>query len=271
MKTYPWDRHPSHPDHPGQSWTAGPGGSQPCAGGQHEGADTKWGWTLPRRGVYTGGHPTPTRTTSARSDQHKGHLLFKAFGPGAAGFVRGGVLQLPSPAPAPVTKAATTVPLCAHPRRPRVPGGGGDPRRPQRAAPPPGAHLKRGESLMHSSNSTVMAAAAVRSLARGPRRSERHARPARSSVSRPARAALGARPPRIEAAAPPPRPACHRRGMSPKSAARARRRLSRPGSVANVRRPRAPPAVTAGERRQTPLPAAQPRLAPARTPRRPNL
>lgn len=112
---------------------------------------------------------------------------------------------------------------------------------------------------------------ARRSLAGGPRRSEQHPRPARSSRSRPARAALGARPPRIEAAAPPPRPACHRRGMSPKSAARARRRLSRPGSVANVHRPRAPPAVTAGERRQTPLPAARPRLAPAGTPRRPAL
>lgn len=268
---YPWDRHLSHPDSPGQSWTAGPGGSQTRAGGQHEGADTKRGWTLPRRGVYIGSHPTPTDTTSARGDQHKGHLLFKAFGPRAAGFVRGGVLQLPSPAPGPGTKAATTPPPRAHPRRPRVPRGGGDPRRPQRAAPPPGAHLKRGESLMHSSNSTVMAAAARGAHWHEDRgaRSGIPGRPARPSAGPPAPrsapARPGLRPPRRRPAppvtagecrqSPPPARAagCHGRGASPMFAARARLPLSRPGSVAKR------------------LPAARPRLARARTPRRPAL
>lgn len=54
----------------------------------------------------------------------------------------------------------------------------------------------------------------------------------------------------------PPRPACHRRGASPKSSACARRPLSPPGSVTKVHHPRAPPAVNAGERRQTAVPVA---------------
>lgn len=79
---------------------------------------------------------------------------------------------------------------------------------------------------MHSSNSTVMAAAA--------RGAHWHEDPgAQSGIpGQPSRAALGARPLRNEAAAPPPRPACHRRGASPKSAARPRRPLSPLGSVA---------------------------------------
>lgn len=103
---------------------------------------------------------------------------------------------------------------------------------------------------MHSSNSTVMAAAA-----RGAHWHEDRGvssgilgRPG-PLVRPPARAALRARPSRNEAAAQLPRPACHCRGASPKSAERARRPLSPPGSVAKVRGPRVPPAVTAEESR----------------------
>lgn len=60
------------------------------------------------------------------------------------------------------------------------------------------------------------------SLYRGPRRVERHPRPV-DRPSRPRCAVLRARPPacppRYEAGAPRPRPACHRWGASPKSAA----------------------------------------------------
>lgn len=86
---------------------------------------------------------------------------------------------------------------------------------------------------MHSSNSTVMAA-----VARGAHWHEDRGVPSGilgrpgPLVRLPARAALSARPPRNEAAAQLPRPACHRRGASLKSAARARRALSQPGSVA---------------------------------------
>lgn len=59
------------------------------------------------------------------------------------------------------------------------------------------------------------------SLCGGPRRVERHPRPV-DRLWRPRRAALRARPPacppRSEAGAPRPRPACHRWGASPKSA-----------------------------------------------------
>lgn len=142
------------------------------------------------------------------------------------------------------------------PRSPRVSQGGGDPGDHKGRAPR--AHLKRGESLIHSSNSTVMAAAA-----RGAHWHEDRGAPS-GILGRPGppvrppapRSAPRARPPRNEAAAPPPRPACHCWGASPKSAARARRPLSPSGSVAKVRGRLAPPAVTAGERRQTPHPVA---------------
>lgn len=132
-------------------------------------------------------------------------------------------------------KGGTGAPARAHP--PAAPGAprGDDPadhKGPRRA---PGAHLKRGESLMHSSNSTVMAAAA---------------RGAHWHEDRGAPSGIPCRPARLRRAAPrrarrPPAPERGRRATAPP-------RLSPLGSVAKVRRPRAPPAVTAGERRQTP-------------------
>ena len=135
-------------------------------------------------------------------------------------------------------KGGTGAPARAHP--PAAPGAprGGDPadhKGPRRA---PGAHLKRGESLMHSSNSTVMAAAA---------------RGAHWHEDRGAPSGIPCRPARPRRAAPrrarrPPAPERGRRATAPP-------RLSPPGSVAKVRRPRAPSAVTAGERRQSSPPA----------------
>lgn len=86
---------------------------------------------------------------------------------------------------------------------------------------------------MHSSNSTVMAAAA-----RGAHWHEDRGGPS-GIPDRPAR--------------PPARPRRDRRPPAPERGrcATAPPRLSPPGSVAKVLRPRAPPAVTAGERRQT--------------------
>ncbi|XP_007943696.1 LOW QUALITY PROTEIN: tRNA pseudouridine synthase-like 1 [Orycteropus afer afer] len=82
-----------------------------------------------------------------------------------------------------------------------------------------------------------MAATAGQLAGSGPRRAERHPWPVRPPPARPARTALGVRPPaRNEAAAAPPR-------------------LSPLGSVAKFCLPRAPSAVTSGERRQTPPPA----------------
>lgn len=230
--------------------------------GQHEGADTKQGWTLYREGAAP---PRP----HARPPRGARHWGVFCSGPGAAALraLSRRVLRLPSPAPAPLQR---------RPRRPRpalVPGGprGRPPRRPQRAAALR-AHLKRGESLMHSSNSTVMAAAACGAqwhedrgapsgIPGGPARSA-PARPPARPRSAPARP--GMRPPRGRPAppvtagerrqSPPPARAarCHRRGPSPKSAALARRPLSPPGTVA---------------KRHSLRPRARP--APARPPRRP--
>lgn len=230
--------------------------------GQHEGADTKQGRTLYREGAAP---PRP----HARPPRGARHWGVFCSGPGAAALraLSRRVLRLPSPAPAPLQR---------RPRRPRpalVPGGprGRPPRRPQRAAALR-AHLKRGESLMHSSNSTVMAAAA-----RGAQWHEDRGAPsgipggpARSAPARPrsAPARPGMRPPRGRPAppvtagerrqSPPPARAarCHRRGPSPKSAALARRPLSPPGTVAKRHslRPRARPAPARPPRR----PAAPP-------------
>lgn len=208
----------------------------------------------------------PREVTSTR-----GIFCSRPLGPGLRALSEAGSSSSHHRLPGPAQRRQRHPPPRAHPRRPRVPRGGGDPRRPQRAAPPPGAHLKRGESLMHSSNSTVMAAAARGAHWHEDRgaRSGIPGRPARPSAGPPAPrsapARPGLRPPRRRPAppvtagecrqSPPPARAagCHGRGASPMFAARARLPLSRPGSVAKR------------------LPAARPRLARARTPRRPAL
>lgn len=73
-----------------------------------------------------------------------------------------------------------------------------------------------------------------RSLNRGPRRVERHPRPV-DGPSHPRSAPRPpARPPRNEAGAPLPRPACHRRGASPKCAAACTTRCHLQGASLNA-------------------------------------
>lgn len=228
-------RGPAHPHSPGRSGTEGQGGPGTVqAAGRHNGAAHS-GVDTPRGG---GRRRSPAPRAPLRAKwPAKGHLLFRLRVPGAAGFVRGG------------SSRSVTGPRAGH-------KGGADASRPRPspgrpAAPrgrPPGGHKGRArgspearrvlDALLELHRHGCGAALTGSSPA-APRAASSAARPARP----PARAALRARPPRNEAAAPPPRPACHRRGASPKSAARGRRPLSPPGSVA--KRPALPTAAGA--------------------------
>lgn len=214
---------PSQPDDPGQSWVAGPGRVSALSR-----------WPARRCRHKAGGHsherwprrrpPRPTRKPSATST--RSIFCSGLWGRDAAGFVQGRSSR---------SRLRPGRRAQRRPRRLRLrpsPGGPGCPEgrrpsRPLRAAPRPGGAPEARRVLdalleLHRHG----CGGARRSLARGPRRPERHPRPA---LPRRARR--------------PPAPERGRRATAPP-------RLSPPGSVAKVRRPPAPPAVTAGERRQ---------------------
>lgn len=220
-----------HPDDPSQSRAAGPGKVSALCRWSAEGLDTKRADTPTERWPCRR-PPRPTRAPFARGDQHKRHLLFRALGPGLLRALSKASPPALASSPGAGYKGGTGSPTLAP-----SPGGPGCPeglrtRGSQRAAPRPGGAPEARRVLdalleLHRHG----CGGARRSLARGPRRPERHPRPACPSA-RPRRDRRPPAPERGRCATAPPR-------------------LSPPGSVAKVLRPRAPPAVTAGERRQT--------------------
>lgn len=232
------DRRAPTPRQPGRSGAAGPGRSRPRAGGRHDGARTK------RGGHSVGRRPRPTRAPRCEVTR-KGASFVPSARPGRCGLCPRRVLPLPSPARAPDTKGAPPPPARAPPPAAPLSRGGGPPAAPQ-AAPAGAPEARRVLDALLELHRHGCGAALTGSRTAAPRAASSAARPARP----PARAALRARPPRNEAAAPPPRPACHRRGASPKSAERGRRRCHRRGASPNALpslRPRAraaPPAPT---------------------------
>lgn len=147
------DRRSWQPGNAGQRRTAGPGGPSPAqvasSGVQH-----KAGWTPPRKGGCSGGPPPPGAHPPREVTSTRGIFCSRPWGPGLRALSEAG-----SSSPRPPHTPRLPRPAQRRQRLPPPAPTRGDPaghKGPRR----PGAHLKRGESLMHSSNSTVMAAAA---------------------------------------------------------------------------------------------------------------